>query len=454
MKTLIIVNNDLKNDTRVKRHIAAIAECAENVQVLSRPIPDFETSMYNEKINYNFFEYAAREYPITVQLRESLNKWGILDQIKECFSLIMSDNYYDPSIIEVYQQKLSEEVKRRGFMEIYNRVNEPMEDSKALSYLLFFMEKSVQFAECASKIEADVVVCNDIDTLLCGVVHKLIWNSRLVYDMHDIYEDNAPGTFPHMYRKMLALFNDTFIKYTDIVMGISVSEMIWVKNNYKVSCPCIPMLNCSATMPIKGKQKDFGGEKLKIYYHGISHKSRGLWEIMEAVLSFKEFELVLRCLPSENLEQIKQWVIENGYTEKVHFLAPVEPDEIAEAAHSAGDIGIHMVQSDKCLNWQFALTNKFIEYSKAGLPIITSYTQEQGRLVKKYRNGFILKENDVESIKKALKMVLSKRKRLRSYAEGSIKLAETEFDWNKYKLILQAIILNNQKVIEENKITR
>lgn len=53
----------------------------------------------------------------------------------------------------------------------------------------------------------------------------------------------------------------------------------------------------------------------------------------------------------------------------------------SEGTVGDGQSGFYYGQR-KCLNWRFALQNKFIEYMKAGLPVLTSNTMEQGSIVK------------------------------------------------------------------------
>lgn len=214
------------------------------------------------------------------------------------------------------------------------------------------------------------------------------------------------------------------------------------------------MLNCSDTDDISRKlpEKKVPQDKIRIYYHGMSDVSRGLAQLIHAVEKKPEFVINLRCLPSENLDSLKNEVKERKLENRVFFEEPVVPMEIPVAANRDGDIGFHLCDTNTCLNWRFALTNKFIEYSKAGLPIITSNTEEQGSIVSKYKNGWILPENTEEGISQVLEDVLKKRNRIPRMSKQSFLVADKLLRWEKYEKILAGIVIGDEKVIKKNQI--
>jgi len=131
-------------------------------------------------------------------------------------------------------------------------------------------------------------------------------------------------------------------------------------------------------------------------------------------------------------------------------LDPVSPAEIPVSANKDGDIGFHLCNTDACLNWRYALTNKFIEYNIAGLPIITSNTLEQSNILKRYKNGWVLPSNDQRGIEAVLKCILNERAYLSEMSSNSLKAGQELFSWDKYKSILHGVILNDQHIIKEN----
>ena len=450
---MILIGNNLKYDTRVKRHAKTISDFADSVHIFARPTPDDKFGMKQAAANitYSFLKDMVWEHPVNRKILEFADNWDLGDVFRKSLPVLECDSYYNIPDLERYTKILDKIVSGERWNDITSRESEKMDISNAVSYSLSFMEGSIQFAMQAVNEKADVVLCNDIDTLLAGVVHKKKYGSRLLYDFHDIMADISDGCFPQMYSNTLVQFEKHLIQYADVVMSISKTILGWSKEHYGYKAPAIPILNCSAVetkkkLPIKHTPSGV----IKIYYHGMSDTSRGLMELIQAVEIFDEFCVVLRCLPSKNLDELKRYVNEKQLDGKVTFLEPVVPEEIPEAANCAGDIGFHLCNSQKCLNWRFALTNKFIEYTKGGLPVITSNTDEQGRIVRKYHNGWLLEENTKEGIIKTLNKILNEKGKIPRMSANSFLVSAKLFRWKRYAKALEGAVCNKSSVIWKN----
>lgn len=453
MKVLVCIGNNLKYDTRVKRHINAIKNRGHEIHVVACPVPTDEWGMDNN-ISHSFSKYVPTEAPINDVILEFAHKYGLRESFLYSFPIFKSYRYYNPIEMKIYTKELNRYIAGDRWKEIRTRVDEKMDKIPAMSYPLIFFDRAVQFAKKALEFPADVVLCNDEDTLLAGVVHKKKYGSRLIYDFHDLMADISDGVFPQIYSNVLALFEKQMIQYADIVMSVSKAELIWSKRHYGFSAPMVPMLNCSKIGIALDAydEKKYDKKKIRIYYHGMSDTSRGLVELIEAVRDYPQFDIIIRGLPSDDLENIKAKVREENREEQICFLEPVGSDKVVEAAYKEGDIGFSFCHTEKCINWRCALTNKFIEYTKAGLPIITSPTEEQGEIVNNYKTGWILEENSVDGIRKVLKKILDEREMLSEMSQRALQVGKKVFDWEYYENSLEAVVSDNISEIEKRKI--
>lgn len=453
MKVLVCVGNNLKYDTRVKRHINAIKKRGHDVHVIACPVPNEEWGM-DEGISHNFSSYTPSEAPINDIILDFAKEFNLESIFLNSFPILECYTYYNESDLKRYTKKLNQYVAGSRWIEIRNRVSEPMEDVYALSYPLVFFDRAVQFAQSVLEHPADVILCNDEDTLLAGVAHKKKYGSRIIYDFHDLMADITDGVFPQMYSNVLALFEKQMIQYADVVMSISKAELNWSQRHYGCVAPMVPMLNCSECGISKDKlgKKKITKDKIRIYYHGMSDESRGLAELIDAVKEFPEFSVVLRCLPSDNLDKIKERIKLERRENQVVFLEPVESKRIVEMTNVDGDIGFSFCHTERCINWKCALTNKFIEYTKAGLPIITSPTEEQGELVRKNKMGWVLKENSVEGIKDVLRTILKEKRALKKMSRQAYRVGKTVFNWKYYEESLEAVISGDINKINKRKV--
>lgn len=453
MKIEVCIGNNLKYDTRVKRHISALLEAGHNVHVVAMPVPDSELGMEHPNMTYSFVDFKYSEYPVSKKFQQWYGKYNLWDVIKYICPFLKTEEYYNEAKISYYRNQLSRIVAGGRWKSIVGRKAQKMSDDVALSYILTFLDKAMQFAEEALKYNADCILCNDEDTLLCGVLQKKVNKARVVYDFHDLMADISDGVFPLMYSEFLALYEKEFIKYADVVLSVSESELVWSKRHYGYNAPTIAILNCSAVkLDNELNRKEFKQDKLRLYYHGMSEDDRGLWQLIKAVESRTDFVFVIRGLPSDNLDRMKEYVSNNNLEDKIVFLEPVLADEIPSATNKDGDIGYSFFNYKECINWNNALTNKFIEYHKAGLPVLTSAGVEQARIVNKYNSGWVLEDNEISSITEKLDYISEHREELREKSRNAFAVADILFDWNQYKGILVGIMEDDSKIIEENKL--
>ena len=452
MNIIVCIGNNLQHDTRVKRHISALLDKGHHVHVVAFPEPNNTFGMAEKNLTYSFVDFKYTDYPITPVLRRFLEKYKIWKKFLSIFPFLNTNKYYDNKNIIKYKRKLDLLISGNRWEEITGRKAEPMPDDQALSYPLIFLDKTIQFVKEVLKYDADCILCNDEDTLLCGVIHKIAKGTRFVYDFHDLMSDISDGVFPQIYSNFLALFEKTFIKYADAVMSVSVAELEWTKKHYGFRQPAIAMLNCSDVKLDSQIHKKSFNKKLRIYFHGIVGPDKGLWEMIKILEDRDDFEFIIRGIQSDFLDQLKDYVKDKNLNNKIHFKEPVSPKEIPAASNKDGDIGYSFINYKECINWECALTNKFIEYCKGGLPIITSAAKEQARIIKEYHNGWVLEDNSINSIKNVLNAIIRDKEKLSEMSDNSFKVANEIFDWNNYKQLFVDIIVGNKHTIEKNNI--
>jgi glycosyltransferase involved in cell wall biosynthesis len=437
MDVLVLINNNLQYDTRVKRHVTAIAEEADTVYVFAQPTPNEEFFLDLPNLKHNFFHWNPLDYPGTPCLREMAQGMNVLDDIWPALPLLLDNQYYDEESIR-YQLGINNTLMRsERWTEILQGIPEKATDSEQIGWVFSFYCRCIQWAKETCEIPADIVYCNDIDTLLCGVAHKKKYGSKLIYDFHDVFCDMFPGMFPRQHRNMLARFERQLIGYADMLLSVNNSMLQWVKHIQSCQVPGVAIYNCTDsenTPEIQAKAQT--GSPLRIYYHGGCDATRGLKNIIMAVAITSGVQLILRCLPSEYLETLRQLVEIENLSDRVTFLEPVDSKLAAQAANEDGDIGIHACETSKCVDLECSLTNKFIEYLRAGLPVITSPIPEQSNIVEQYHAGWVLKNNSPEEISRIFLEILQHLKEYSTMSVNAQRASKEIFQWESYKQTL------------------
>lgn len=442
MDVLVFIGNNLKFDTRVKNHSRIIAKHAEHLHILARPVPDHNFYLEGENISSSFFEWEPSEYSCTSRLREIAKKQKIWEILWPVAPVLLEDEYYDPEVIGEIKRISDGLMKNDRWGEIRKGIAEKASDEQEIGWMMSFLDASLQWAEKALDIPADIVYCNDIDTLLCGVAHKKKYGSRLVYDAHDIACDMFPGGFPRRYRDFLARYENAFIQNADAFISVNESAVQWFKRTYHFAAPGVVVSNC---MHIQ--QEEIAIHKLhsplRLYYHGFCDSTRGIENMLQGILMTEDTELVLRLLPSEYENELRHMVKELKLEGRVRFLEPVSAEKVIWAANEDGDIGIHASRVEQCINLELALTNKFIEYLKAGLPVISVPTAEQSRIIEEYTAGYIIPDNRPETIADILNKVKMEADHYEVMASNALCAAKEQFNGKIHEERLIKTVFNS-----------
>ena len=444
MKVLVCIDNNLQNDARLKRHVSAIAEIAESVHVLARPNPNTKFGLDLPNVSYSFFDYEVDKMVKPKKIRKLLKQLNVYDEICKICPFLNYNEYYDAELMKAYQLYLKKCTESERWKDITGRQAEHMDEQPAMSYVVSFILSSIYMAEMASEIEADVVLCNDVDTLLCGIVHKKKYNSRIVYDIHDVTCDISPNVFPLIYSEMLMYYEKNLIQSVDTVMSVGDYLLSWVQYHYNILVPCVPIYSCGDKKYLQNVEcKKFDNSEIRIYFHGAAYEARNLDVMVQALLEVEGIRLVFRCPLNEYMNGIKKLVTNLKLEHRVDFLDTVRSEDLILSANKDGDVGIYASVPEGCVNWTASFTNKFMEYLGAGLPIITTRTPDQSAVIEKYHCGFILQDDTIESMSKVYKEVLARKDELAIMARNAYKVGHEVFDWDIYKERLKRIITND-----------
>lgn len=442
MNLLVLISNNVMHDNRVKRHIKALAPKFSKVLVSYRPIPDERLNLDIANVTGKVFNHTPGEL-VNKRIRDDYAAAGLLSELVSAFPPILLDKLAVPGWLPFSLDIQGQVLATPRFRDVRNVTTN---DEDALSdawNVLWTLDFFIQWANEARQIPADVVYCNDLETLLCGVVHKKIFNSRLIYDAHELAFDIVPGHHSRVYKNTMALLEYKLTQMVDVLLGVSGAQLDWMREAYGLTIPCLTIPNCSEYTEAGDYAPPLPSTPLRVYYHGASDQWRGLEATVDAIQDVEDVVLMLRCLDSDNLPKLKARVRQNKLDDKVFFLDPVQGSGLSGAVRESADIGIHACDVQPCMNIQVALSNKFIEYLKAGVPVITSPLREQARIVKDYALGFVLKDNSPEEIARAIKEAAADPERLRTMGNNALRAYRELFQWAHYEETLQRTVVGN-----------
>lgn len=116
------------------------------------------------------------------------------------------------------------------------------------TFLHFMTTGSVFWKNLRNSPRVDIIHCNDLDTLLAGVLAKHIFKSSIVYDAHEFWPYSNVETPKHLVN-LLKKYENFLIQYADNVITVNHLLADIMRQEYKLDrIDAIP--NCEPWQPL------------------------------------------------------------------------------------------------------------------------------------------------------------------------------------------------------------
>ncbi len=279
----------------------------------------------------------------------------------------------------------------------------------------------------------DLLVANDLDTLLANYLASRIKRKPLLYDSHEFFtgvpelENNSFARkvwvgierliFPRL--KYIITVNDSI---ASLYSGMYHKEVRVIRN-----IPEIPLL----TGQFKREEIRKGipvedGKKLLILQGAGINVDRGA---EEAVLAMKyiDFALLIIIGSGDVIGKLKAMVKENDLSTKVKFLDRMPFNQLMNYTRAA-DAGLTL-DKDTNINYRLSLPNKLFDYIHAGIPVLASYVPEVKKIIEQYEIGVIIDNHDPKHIADKITFMFADNNRYALWKQN-IDTAARQLSWS------------------------
>ena len=315
-------------------------------------------------------------------------------------------------------------------------------DTKLYSEKRTFFDKiyrevmtNIELYRLMRKTKADIIHANDLNALVPAYFAARKIGAKLIYDTHEIFVEN-PWMDRHKVVKFIWSVIERFlIKKVDLIVCVSHAAATYLSKRYGIPLPMV-VTNCISESTVNGLILHEKRNVFEVLNHGQFYGGRG-YDVMiraaEYLKGYPDIELVLRGFGSmENeLRELKQQM----NADNVRFDPPVKVYEMIPYA-AASSVGLAITESIS-LNFELSVSNKLFEYAAAGLPVIMSDIPEHRYLNEKYDFGIVLKDNQPETLAKAIVTLFEDRDMYQRYASNVRRLSQ-EITWEKQFGVLLA----------------
>jgi glycosyltransferase involved in cell wall biosynthesis len=314
---------------------------------------------------------------------------------------------------------------------------------------LFYAEYNLRLSFLLLFKRTDLLVANDLDTLLASYLVSRFRGKQLVYDSHEYFTEvpelvERPGVrriwlaierwiFPKL--KTVITVNDSIAKaYRErypkrppFDSAHGVRDIVVVRN--------IPMHRDLGPLPLR-KELDLPEHRFILIMQGSGiNVQRGA---EEAVLAMKELPdcLLLLVGGGDAWPVLERMVKEHHMEDRVRLLSRMPYERMMQYTRNA-DLGLSL-DKDTNLNYRFSLPNKLFDYFRAHIPALVTDLPEVAGIVRKYDAGIVLPKPDPALISAAVRSLQADEQRRNALRQNAI-FAASSLDGEREKEALKAL---------------
>lgn len=295
---------------------------------------------------------------------------------------------------------------------------------------LFYAEFNVRLFLFLLFRKADLLVSNDLDTLLPNFLIHKFRKTPLIYDSHEYFTGVPELEHRPLVRKVWKRIERwIFPKLGDI---ITVNESIagLYQKEYGKSLTVVRNIPEHVTANEHPSRQELGlpvDKKIILLQGAGINIHRGGEEAVEA-MQYIDHAVLLVIGSGDVIGVLRQMVRQMRLDEKVFFYPKMPFTKLLQYTRHA-DIGLTL-DKDTSLNYRYSLPNKLFDYIYAGVPVLASPLVEVKRIVDGYNIGELIENHDPRHIASRIGAMLDNQERYAMWKEN-LKAAAQDLSWER-----------------------
>ena len=277
----------------------------------------------------------------------------------------------------------------------------------------------------------DILVANDLDTLLPNFLLSKIKRAELYYDTHEYFTGVPELRDRNGIRAFWEMLESQIFPRLKHAYTVNESIAQLYQNKYKIPVHVVRNVPNAVETPLAPVAKN----KTILLYQGAVNIDRGLEEVIEAMVYINNAALHI-VGDGDVLEALKKRVRELQLLDKVRFIGKV-PFENLRSYTEMATLGL-CIEKDTNMNYKFCLPNKLFDYIQAGIPVLASPLAEIKKVVDFYDVGRYIDNHDPAQLGALVNQILKDKGQLKRWEDNCLK-AGRELNWQKEEQKLFAI---------------
>jgi len=271
----------------------------------------------------------------------------------------------------------------------------------------------------------DLLVANDLDTLLPNFLVSKIKHLPLVYDSHEYFTGVPELTGRPFVKWVWKTIERLLFPHLKYVMTVSDTLAAQYEKEYGIS-PAVIRNYSKQSKSITGysrQELEINEQHRLLIFQGSGiNIDKGGEELIEAMSMTEQVSLII-VGSGDVLHVMKQMVNDLKISDRVRFVPEIPWKELIRYTKSA-DVGMSL-EKDTNLNYRFSIPNKLCDYISAGIPVIAGNLPEVSEIVRRNDCGIIIPEVTPRQIIKAIDTLRNDHDLYNQLKNNSVKASET-----------------------------
>lgn len=303
---------------------------------------------------------------------------------------------------------------------------------------LFYAEYNIRLFLNLLFLKKDILIANDLDTLLPNYLISKIFSKKLVYDSHELFTE-VPELIsrPKIRNFWLGVEKFIFPKLKTVyTVNAKIAKIYFEK--YKI--PVKVIRNIAPKLKNKSidtllAEKIKGNKKMLILQGSGINIDRGAEEAL-AMMQYLDNTILYIIGSGDVFDKLKTKYNIEG---KVFIKKKMPYNELIEYTKIA-DLGLSLDKGTN-LNYEYSLPNKVFDYIQCQIPILTSNREIIANLVSKNNIGYVSDTHNPKKLAEIVNGIFTNQKQYNLYKENLNKVSDL-YTWEKESEKLKEIFIN------------
>lgn len=291
----------------------------------------------------------------------------------------------------------------------------------------FYAEFNIRLFFKLLFIKKDILLANDLDTLLPNYIISKIFNIKLVYDSHELFTEVPELTRRPVIRKFWLLIEKWIFPKLKNVITVNDEIARIFHQKYKVPIHVIRNianriypLNIDENLTKNVKK----GSKMLII-QGSINIDRGVEEAVEMMQYLENFILYIIGY-GDVMDNIKRMIKDLLLENKVVVIDKLPYQELTQYTRIA-DLGLSLDKGTN-LNYELSLPNKIFDFIQCQVPIMASSRKLVAEFIESNQIGLVFDDYDPKKMAEIVNSIFQNKERYKIWKDNLQQVAKI-YNW-------------------------